>query len=66
MNALRPEAQGRRKEDIGAIRHVYLDFDHNGDAAREALLQRRDLPVPSYVLNTSPGKWQVTWIVKRF
>lgn len=66
MNALRPEAQGRRKQDIGAIRHVYLDFDHNGEAAVQTLFRRKDLPVPSYVLNTSPGKYQVTWIVKDF
>jgi hypothetical protein len=49
------------KTDVARIRHVFLDFDHNGNAAVQALFQRKDLPVPSYVLNTSPGKWQVVW-----
>src|SRR5437879_5033904 len=66
MNALKPEAQGRTKADIVAIRHLYLDFDNDGNNAVHALFQRNDVPTPSYVLNTSPGKWQVTWIVKDF
>ncbi len=66
MNALREDARGRTKEDIAAIRHVYLDFDDNGDAAVQELFRRQDLPTPSHVLNTSPGKWQVTWRVEGF
>src|SRR6266852_9140830 len=31
MNALREDARGRTKEDIAAIRHVYLDFDDNAN-----------------------------------
>jgi RepB DNA-primase from phage plasmid len=66
MNALREDARGRTKEDIAVIRHVYLDFDHDGNAAVQALFKRHDLPTPSYIVNTSPGKWQVIWRVEGF
>jgi hypothetical protein len=66
MNALREDARGRTKEDIAVIRHVYLDFDHDGNAAVQTLFGRQDLPTPSYVVNTSLGKWQVSWRVEGF
>jgi len=66
MNALRPEATGRTKTDIGAVRHIYLDFDDNGTEAVKALMQRSDVPSPNYRLNSSPGKWQVVWRVEGF
>lgn len=66
MNALNPDAHGRTKADVGAIRHIYLDFDDNGTTAVENLLKRPDLPQPNYLLNSSPGKWQVVWKVAGF
>ena len=66
MNALKEDARGRTKADVGAIRHVYLDLDHGGDEALQQLLARSDLPKPSYVLATSPGKYQVAWKVEGF
>jgi hypothetical protein len=66
MNALHPTATGRRKKDVATVRHIYLDFDYEGDAALKALRQRKDLPSPNYVLNTSPNKWQVLWRVHQF
>ncbi|MGA2877623.1 MAG: DNA-primase RepB domain-containing protein [Bryobacteraceae bacterium] len=66
MNALRPDAHSRTKEDVAAIRHVYLDFDHNGTAAVQAMTRRDDLPEPNYLVNSSPGKWQVVWKVEGF
>lgn len=66
MNALRPDAHGRTKADVGLIRHIYLDFDHQGTVAVDALLKRPDLPEPNYVLNSSPDKWQVLWKVAGF
>jgi hypothetical protein len=65
-NALKPDATGRTKSDVGTIRHIYLDFDENGTAAVQQLFKRRDLPVPSLVVNTSPDKWQVLWHVEDF
>lgn len=66
MNALRPEAQGRTKQDIGTVRHIYLDLDDQGTEALEALLKRTDLPKPNYLLHTSADRWQVTWKVQGF
>ena len=37
MNVLITEAHGRTKSDIAEIRHLYLDFDHNGDEALKAI-----------------------------
>ena len=66
MNALRPDARGRTKEEVEAIRHVYLDFDVDGTAAIERLLTRTDVPKPNYVVSSSPDKWQVIWKVASF
>ena len=66
MNALSATAQGRTKQDIAAIRHVFLDFDVDGTAAVERLLKRKDLPKPNYVVSSSPEKWQVMWKVEGF
>src|SRR5258707_897123 len=37
MNALKRDAQSRTKEDIETIRHLYLDVDHDGPVALEAM-----------------------------
>ena len=64
MNSLAPEAKTRTKRDVAAIRHIYLDIDHNG---RDALaLIQRDAPCPSYIVKTSPDKYQVIWKVAGF
>jgi len=66
MNALNDGARGRTKADVAIIRHVYLDFDENGTAAVESLVNREDLPKPNYLVNSSPDKWQVNWKVEGF
>ncbi|HEV2201396.1 MAG TPA: DNA-primase RepB domain-containing protein [Bryobacteraceae bacterium] len=66
MNTLNPGARSRTKEDIAAVRHIYLDFDHNGTAAVQSMIQRDDLPEPNYLVNSSSGKWQVIWKVEGF
>ena len=66
MNTLKEGSRSRTKEDIAQIRHIYLDFDHNGTAAVQALVTRDDLPQPSYLVNSSPDKWQVVWKVEGF
>ncbi len=66
MNSLQPGARGRTKADIDQIRHVYLDLDEAGPDALKAILARQDLPKPNYVLNTSPGKYQVVWKAEGF
>jgi hypothetical protein len=64
MNTLKPDAQGRTKDDIEMIRHLYLDIDRNGPTALEAIENSGLVPRPNYVLQTSPEKYQVVWKVE--
>jgi len=64
MNTLKPDAQGRTKDDIETIRHLYLDIDRNGPLALEAMENSGLVPRPNYVLETSPEKYQVVWKVE--
>src|ERR1700720_2742854 len=64
MNALQRDASTRTKDDIERISHVYLDLDHGGTASLEALENSDLVPRSSYVLNTSPEKFQVVWKVE--
>ena len=66
MNTLRPDATHRRKEDIAEIRHVYLDFDHNGTEAVRAMRARPDMPTPNHIIESSPGRYQTIWRVEGF
>jgi hypothetical protein len=66
MNTIKPNSRGRTKDDIAEVRHIYLDFDDNGTAAVQALMQRSDVPTPNYLVNSSAGKWQVVWKVQGF
>ncbi|MEW5980451.1 MAG: DNA-primase RepB domain-containing protein [Acidobacteriota bacterium] len=66
VNALKPEATGRTRQDIDRIRHVYLDIDSQGPAVLARILQDPRIPRPNYVLNTSPEKVQVLWKVEHF
>jgi hypothetical protein len=66
MNPLKADAQGRTKQDIAVVRHVYLDLDQNGSQALARILNDPQLPTPSYVLNTSTGKYQIVWKVDGF
>ena len=64
MNPLKKNASTRTKEDIESIRHVYLDLDHGGPEALEAVENSSIVPKPNYVLNSSPEKHQVVWKVE--
>jgi RepB DNA-primase from phage plasmid len=64
MNPLRKDAATRTKEDIESVRHLYLDLDHGGTEALEAIENSSVLPTPNYVLNSSPEKHQVVWKVE--
>jgi hypothetical protein len=63
MNPLRQDASTRTKEDIAAIRHVYLDLDQGGPEALETVENSSAAPKPNYVLTSSPGKFQIVWKV---
>ena len=64
MNPLKKDAATRTKEEIESIRHVYLDLDHGGSEALEAVENSSVVPKPNYVLNSSPEKHQVVWRVE--
>ncbi len=63
MNALKQDAWARTKDQITAIRHLYLDLDHGGERAIENMRNSGLVPKPNYVLNTSPDKYQIVWKV---
>jgi hypothetical protein len=66
VNTLHKHAQGRTKADVAEIRHICLDFDEHGNEGIERLRNRKDLPPPNHLLQTSPGKWQAIWKVQGF
>ena len=64
MNPIKDGAYSRTKESLKEIRHVYLDIDRDGDQAIEIIRTSLDIPTPNFVLNTSPGKYQVVWRIE--
>jgi hypothetical protein len=63
-NPLRLGSRTRTKESIASVRHIYIDFDTDGDA-RIATVQSSDrVPTPTIILSTSPGKYQALWRVE--
>ena len=64
MNALKPGARTRTKENIHAVRHLYLDLDHDGPAALTRIRESDLVPEANYTINTSPGKYQLVWRVE--
>lgn len=63
MNPLKAAAKGRTKNDIAAVRHLYLDLDRSALQSLMTICEDPRVPNPSYVLNTSEGKYQVVWKV---
>jgi hypothetical protein len=63
MNPLRHNSCARTKECILEVRHVYLDLDEDGPASLHAIRTTGDVPIPNFVLDTSPEKNQVIWRV---
>jgi len=52
------------KEDVASIRHLYLDLDHGGRETLRSIENSNVVPEPSYVLTSSPGKFQIVWKVE--
>jgi hypothetical protein len=61
VNTIMPGKTSRRRRDVRAIRHLFLDADHDGTSVVAAIDARQELPPPSYVLHTSPGRVHVFW-----
>lgn len=66
MNPVAAGARSRTKEHIREIRHAYLDLDEDAGASLQAIRTTGDVPVPNFVLDTSPAKHQVVWRVEGF
>jgi hypothetical protein len=65
-NPLRSGSRKRTKESIAAVRHLYIDIDTDGEARLATLRASGAVPIPSVILSTSPGKYQVLWRVEGF
>ncbi|MDE0166729.1 MAG: DNA-primase RepB domain-containing protein [Bryobacterales bacterium] len=67
MNPLQPGSRTRNKEDVQEVRRVYLDLDEDGPSKLKEVLQdgfSGRLPSASYIINTSPDRYQLIWNVK--
>jgi hypothetical protein len=60
VNAVKP-GRSRTRRAIAAVRHVFLEVDGDGPGLLATLTTRPDLPPPSYVLHSSPGRLHVFW-----
>jgi hypothetical protein len=65
-NAIASWKRTRTRDSIGAIRHVFLEADHDGAAVLARIAARWDLPEPSYVLHSSPNRVHIFWRVTGF
>ena len=66
MNALNPDAHGRTKAEVAAVRHVYLDFDKDGPRSNPGTTSAGGPATPNHIIQSSPGKFQVVWRVEGF
>jgi hypothetical protein len=64
MNPLKQDAATRTKDQVSTIRHLYIDLDHGGEDSIARMRNSGLVPQPNYVLNTSPGRYQVVWKVE--
>jgi hypothetical protein len=66
VNALVPHQRSRRREAVREIRHVFLDADRSAQEVLEAIEAETNVPRPSYVMRSSPGRAHLFWRVSRF
>jgi hypothetical protein len=64
MNPLKHDAPTRTKNEIEAIRHVYIDLDHGGEKALTGIQKSSLVPKANFVLTSSPEKFQIVWQVE--
>jgi hypothetical protein len=66
VNSLLPDAKKRTKNAIAEPRALYLDLDADGDRKLDTIRASANVPPPTFVIRTSPGKCQVLWRVVGF
>jgi hypothetical protein len=65
VNAVVP-GRSRTRAAIAAIRHVFVEEDHDGEGLLRRLAARSDLPPFSYVIHSSANRVHVFWRVHGF
>jgi hypothetical protein len=66
VNALTPARRSRARDAVQAVRHVFLEADHDGSGVLASIAARTDLPPPSYLVHSSPNRVHVLWRVTGF
>jgi hypothetical protein len=61
VNAVAAGSRSRTRDAVTQVRHVFVDADHDGPQVLSNIAGRRDIPPPSYVLHSSPGRVHVFW-----
>jgi len=65
-NRVRSGSRKRSKESIAAVRHLYPDFDIEGEARLTSHRASDTVPTPTAFLSTSLGKYQILCRVDSF
>jgi hypothetical protein len=65
-NPLRAGSKKRTKESVAGIRHLYLDLDADAGSKLAALRSSTSVPMPTAIVSTSAGKYQLLWRVEGF
>jgi hypothetical protein len=66
VNSILPNARKRTKNAIAEARALFLDLDEDGDRKMAAIRASDSVPPPSFIISTSPGKYQILWRVRGF
>ncbi|MPZ21703.1 MAG: hypothetical protein GEV06_28005 [Luteitalea sp.] len=66
LNTFLPGCQRRTKAHVVAIRHLFLDVDRAGAQVLQQLRSEPALPPPTYIIETSRGRFQLLWRVDGF
>jgi len=61
VNSLGSNCRSRTRDAVAHIRHVFLEADQDGPEVLGRIAVRADLPPPSYVLHSSPGRVHIFW-----
>ena len=65
-NPLRSDGRKRNNDSIATVRHLYLDFDIDGEARLTSVWTSDTVPTPTAVLSTSLGKYQILCRIDNF
>ena len=66
VNPVKPGHRSRTRAAIRAIRHLFLEADHEAERVLASVSTRGDLPPVSYVLHSSPNRAHLFWRVSGF